>query len=184
MRPRANVASSSHHAPGPPVPQLATFADLLPAFCRPTTLFLCSRGRGGVQQVIGLGTAGALCLLLQEFMSDELYSPVGPIVFAGVMAYYVASSFAGLLGMVSQSHVWRSLRWHYVRTLQRTPLDPLDASAPVKKPVCQAKNPCTPRCPRVSPPHSTPSPSLCSRGNDAVVYRASPCTLFSPSTNP
>lgn len=39
-------------------------------------------------------------LFLQNFMDDELYSPMGPVLFAGVMAYYVASSFAGLLGMV------------------------------------------------------------------------------------
>lgn len=51
-------------------------------------------------KVIGLGTAGATYIFLQSFMKDELYSPLGPVLFAGVMAYYVASSFAALLGMV------------------------------------------------------------------------------------
>lgn len=53
-----------------------------------------------VRKVIGLGTAGAMYVFLQSFMKDELYSPLGPVFFAGVMAYYVASSFAALLGMV------------------------------------------------------------------------------------
>lgn len=52
-------------------------------------------------KVIGLGTAGATYVFLQQFMEDDLYSPLGPVFFAGVMAYYVASSFAALLGMVS-----------------------------------------------------------------------------------
>ncbi|CAM9571680.1 unnamed protein product [Ectocarpus sp. 6 AP-2014] len=51
--------------------------------------------------VIGLGTAGATYLFLQNFMKDDLYSPMGPVFFAGVMAYYVASSFAALLGMTT-----------------------------------------------------------------------------------
>lgn len=51
-------------------------------------------------QVIGLGTAGATYVFLQNFMKEDLYSPMGPVFFAGVMAYYVASSFAALLGMV------------------------------------------------------------------------------------
>ncbi|CAM9409984.1 unnamed protein product [Scytosiphon promiscuus] len=51
--------------------------------------------------VIGLGTAGATYMFLQNFMKDELYSPLGPVLFAGVMAYFVASSFAALLGMTT-----------------------------------------------------------------------------------
>ncbi|CAN0492060.1 unnamed protein product, partial [Laminaria digitata] len=51
--------------------------------------------------VISLGTAGATYLCLQHFMKDDLYSPMGPVLFAGVMAYYVASSFADLLGMTT-----------------------------------------------------------------------------------
>lgn len=51
-------------------------------------------------QVIGLGTAGSMYLFLQNFMKDDLYSPMGPVLFAGVMAYFVASSFAALLDMV------------------------------------------------------------------------------------
>lgn len=53
-----------------------------------------------MRKVIGLGTAGATYMFLQNFMKDDLYSPLGPVFFAGVMAYYVASSFAALLGMV------------------------------------------------------------------------------------
>lgn len=52
------------------------------------------------RKVIGLGTAGCIYLFLQVNMKDDLYSPMGPVLFAGVMAYYVASAFAGLLGMV------------------------------------------------------------------------------------
>eukprot|EP00903_Cladosiphon_okamuranus_P016544 g15262.t1 len=51
--------------------------------------------------VIGLGTAGATYVFLQSFMKDELYSPMGPVLFAGVMAFYVASSFSALLGMTT-----------------------------------------------------------------------------------
>ncbi|CAM9992591.1 unnamed protein product, partial [Ectocarpus sp. 13 AM-2016] len=51
--------------------------------------------------VIGLGTAGATYVFLQKFMKEDLYSPMGPVFFAGVMAYYVASSFAALLGMTT-----------------------------------------------------------------------------------
>lgn len=39
-------------------------------------------------------------MFLQKFMKDDLYSPMGPVLFAGVMAFYVASSFSALLGMV------------------------------------------------------------------------------------
>lgn len=58
---------------------------------------------GWVQQVISLGTAGAMYVFLEEFMKDDLYSPMGPVLFAGVMAYLVADTFAGLLGMVKIS---------------------------------------------------------------------------------
>lgn len=40
-------------------------------------------------------------------MKDDLYSPLGPVFFAGVMAYFVASSFAALLGMVRTQKIDR-----------------------------------------------------------------------------
>lgn len=42
-------------------------------------------------------------VFLEEYMKDELYSPMGPVLFVGVMAYLVADTFAGLLGMVNVS---------------------------------------------------------------------------------
>ena len=62
-----------------------------------------TRRSAKIKQVIGLGTAGATYVFLQNFMKDELYSPMGPVLFAGVMAYYVASSFSALLGMVRRN---------------------------------------------------------------------------------
>ncbi|CAN0423665.1 unnamed protein product [Ascophyllum nodosum] len=53
--------------------------------------------------VISLGSAGATYVFLLNFMEDELYSPVGPVLFVGVMAFFVADSFVGLLGMASIS---------------------------------------------------------------------------------
>lgn len=50
-----------------------------------------------------MGTAAVTYLYLQEYYEDELYSPIAPVLFAGVLAFYVASSFAGLLGMVSET---------------------------------------------------------------------------------
>ena len=56
-----------------------------------------------MSKVISLGSAVATYVFLLNFMEDELYSPVGPVLFVGVMAFFVADSFVGLLGMASIS---------------------------------------------------------------------------------
>ncbi|CAM9251312.1 unnamed protein product, partial [Choristocarpus tenellus] len=52
--------------------------------------------------VICLGTAGAIYLALEANMSEELYSPIGPVIFAGIIAYAIASTFSTLVDMVRE----------------------------------------------------------------------------------
>ncbi|CAM9678464.1 unnamed protein product [Chrysoparadoxa australica] len=49
--------------------------------------------------VICLATMGCTYLAMKQKIEDELYSLVGPTIFVGILAYFVASAFANLFNM-------------------------------------------------------------------------------------